>query len=184
MKERSLAESVGRAQRGDQEAFRVLFDALHDRLFGYASAHVRSRESASDLVQETLVDLWKELPRFRYQSDGKFYSFVFLILKRKLAKHYGKEARAHESLDERQEILGDTDDAIAVLPEYEDHRRLMKAFEMLSETSKEILSLRNWSDLSFKEIAETLNIGESAAKVRHHRAINELREILIAQGYI
>lgn len=183
MDEHSLKDFVARAQRGDQDAFRALFDAFYDRLFSYAVAHTGSRDGAMDLVQETFVDLWKELPKFRYRSDGEFRGFVFLILKRKISKHRGVMKRAHESLDERYEALGDADEALGVLPEYEDHRGLMRAVGMLSETSREILSLRHWSDLSFKEIARILDIGESAAKVRHHRAIGELRDVLATLGY-
>lgn len=178
-----LEEFVARAQRGDQDAFRALFDILSDRLFAFAVAHTRDRDSAADLVQDTFVDVWKELPKFRYRSDGEFYGFVFLILRRKLIKHHRAKNHAPESLDERQEMLGDSDGAIAVTAEYEDHRGLLKAISMLSKTSREILALRNWSELSFREIAQTLGIGESAAKVRHHRAINELREILKTLGY-
>lgn len=183
MDELPLQEFLARAQQGDRVAFRALFDALNDRLFAFAITHCGDRDTAMDLVQDTFVDLWKELPRFRYRSDGEFYGFVFLVLRRKLAKYHEAKKRAHESLDVRQETLGDADESVAIMPQYEDHRGLLKAISMLSKTSQEILALRNWSELSFSEIARTLDIGESAAKVRHHRAINELREELQKIGY-
>ncbi len=183
MEDLPLQALLERVRSGSHDAFRVLFDRLNDRLFAHAYAHTKERESAKDLVQETFIDLWRGVESFSYRSDQEFHGFVFLILKRKLTKYYSERKRAPGSLDQRMEEVGDRDETLAIVPEYEYHRGLMKGFDQLSETSREILSLRNWSDLSFKEIAHVLDISESAAKVRHHRAIGELRDTLIAQGY-
>ena len=79
----TLQDLIDDSRKGDQKAFRVLFDTLSNRLFTYALSHTRSRDEALDLVQETFIDLWSALPKFNYKNDESFYGFVFLILKRK-----------------------------------------------------------------------------------------------------
>ena len=64
---------------------------LSDRLFSYALAHTRNRDDALDLVQDTFIDLWGGLKKFKYKNDESFYGFVFLVLKRKLYRHYKKQ---------------------------------------------------------------------------------------------
>jgi RNA polymerase sigma-70 factor, ECF subfamily len=182
MTERTLASLVEEAADGSQEAFRQIFDRLHGRLFSYARGHVSDRDAASDVVQDTMIGIWEALPTFEYRSDEAFYAFAFMILKRGLMKIYGKASRAPASLDAMLEELGDSV-APRETPEYEDHRTLMKVLDTLSEGAKDVIMLRYWSDLSFGEVAATLGIGESAAKVRHHRAMGELREALTTYGY-
>jgi RNA polymerase sigma-70 factor (ECF subfamily) len=183
MTEESFREALERAQRGEHDAFRVLFDRLHDRMFTYAVSHTGDRDRAMDIVQETFVDLWKQLPRFQYRSDDEFLGFVFLVLKRKLARHYAMSRREPYSLDERPESLGGEDSVLERSVEHEDHRWLLSCVDALSERSREVIVLRHWSGFSFAEIAKILGITETAARVRHHRATAELRVRMKSMGY-
>ena len=60
--------------------------------------------------------------------------------------------------------------------EHEDYRHLLKQINMLSEKYQEVLRLRYWSGMKLSEVAEFLGIDEGTAKVRHFRALNELRK--------
>lgn len=171
---RTLGEHIAKAKKGDRSSFRVIFDLLNSRLYAYAVSHTSDREEAYDLVQETFIDLWKQLPRFHYRSDEEFLGFVFLVLKRKIVRRYKKRQTQTVSLDAYIEQVGETVE-MSESPEYQDHRVLLKHLDRLSAAAKEVLVLRYWSELSFKEIAEVLKINESAAKVRHHRALEVLR---------
>lgn len=183
MSETTLARVVKSMQEGDHDAFRVLFERVHDRLFVYAASRSPSRDQALDLVQETFVDIWKQRNSFTYHDDERLLGLIFLILKRKMIKRYRDKNEHHESLDERTEKIGDHDEELSFLPHYEDHRLLQKVIDQLSSRSKEVIVLRYWSDLSFQEIAVVLSITETAAKVRHHRAVKELKEKLLSHGY-
>ena len=80
----TLYQSIKDAQTGDTGAFKVIFDELNDRLFGYALLQTKNRDDALDVVQDTFIDLWHALPSFTYQHDEAFYGFIFIILKRKI----------------------------------------------------------------------------------------------------
>ena len=139
---------------------------LSDRLFSYAIAHTRDRNDALDLVQDTFIDLWNALGKFKYKNDESFYGFVFLVLKRKLYRHYKKQPRTVE-LEEKH-----ISENYAI--EVEDYRYLEKVMATLSKNYQELLRLRYWSGFSFKEIAAVMDVKEGTAKVWHHRALNAL----------
>lgn len=167
VKSQSVEGLVAEAKGGNEDAFRELFDMLSDRLFAYALSHTRSRDDALDCVQDTFIDLWSGLEKFRYRNDESFYGFVFLILKRKLYRHYKKKPQTVE-LDEKYITENYT-------LEVEDYRYLERILGTLPERYQELLKLRYWAAFSFKEIAAVMNIKEGTAKVWHHRAINSLQ---------
>ena len=163
------------AQEGDSEAFRHIFDLLSDQLFTYALSHTKSRDEATDLVQETFIDLWKALQKFTYKSKSQFYGFVYIILKRKLYKIFRRTLSSVE--------LEETQIADSYEIKIEDYRYLEKKLHKLPERYQELLRLRYWSELSFSEIAACLNTNESTAKVWHHRALKVLNEQLQNSDY-
>ena len=167
---KTIEELVEMSKTGDQNAFRGLFDLLSDRLFRYALAHTRNRDDSLDLVQETFVDLWNALQGFSYRNDESFYGFVFLVLKRKLYRHYKKQPRTVE-LDEKYIEENYT-------LEIEDYRYLEKIMMTLPKNYQELLRLRYWSAFSFKEIAAVMDVKEGTAKVWHHRALSALNKSL------
>lgn len=173
MKDDTLEKLVRLAKDGDTEAFRELFDTLSDRLFRYAASHVGDREAALDIVQDTFVELWGALKRFEWQSNEAFYGFVFVILKRLLARHYEKKRKESTQLPAEAHFL----------VEVEDYRHLLKCMDSLSAEYREVLTLRYWSDLTFNEIASILHIKETTAKVWHHRAIQKLRSVVHKHEY-
>lgn len=175
----ALKEVITRAGAGDRDAFRHVFDLASDKVFRYLMSQLQNREDAHDLLQETFIDLWKGLRKFRYQSDDEFWGFLFLIARRKVY--------AYRKIPNKT-VLVDGDEFDALIPEelhdhpeYEDYRFLHRTLATLGAKSKEILTLRYWSDLSFAEIAVVAGISEGAAKVRHHRALRELEGALEPQ---
>jgi RNA polymerase sigma-70 factor (ECF subfamily) len=179
----TLGSAARKAAQGDRDAFRAIFDAGNDKLFHYLLGQLHDRDEALDMLQETFIDIWRALPKFRYRSDEEFWGFVFTIARRKVFAHRKRALReAHVVDNSTLEIL--SEERTATIAHYpEDHRVLISALAKLSDTSREILKLRYWSELSFKEIAITIATNESAAKVRHHRAIKEL-QIYLPKEYV
>lgn len=172
--EKMLKRQVLLAQEGNAQAFRELFDALSDKFFGYTVSHTNDRDAALDIVQETFIDLWKALPRFHFRGDEQFYGFAFLVLRRKVA-HFHRR-RKTVSLEDTGEVAVDPAPA-------EDYRHLKRTVEELPPSYAEVIRLRYWSSLSYAEIASSLSISENTAKVRHHRAVRLLENILNRAQY-
>jgi RNA polymerase sigma-70 factor (ECF subfamily) len=166
---------VEKSARGDADAFKALYVKLVDRVFGYLAGRT-DRTAATDLAQDSFVELYKALPSFTYRSEFEFHAFVFVIVKRTLARHYEnkhtKAARYTESLDERVLTSPDTDRL--------ERLSLMQALDVLDEITREIIVLHHWSRYTFPEIATLTDMTESAVRTRHHRALAILKAQLIS----
>ncbi|MDO8565484.1 MAG: RNA polymerase sigma factor [bacterium] len=159
---------------GNDEAFRALFDEVYDDLFRFIRARVSTREDALDTLQEVFVDLWQALrsQSFIYGSELEFRSFLYTIARRKVARLY-RFRKPTVSLEDMENLALSEPDSepgeIAVL---------MEAVGKLNNEDGEVIRLRYFSGLPFSQIADLLNRGESAIKVRHHRAIEKLKNML------
>ena len=172
-----LSVFVRGAVAGSHEDFAHLYAHSSDKVFRFLLGQLRNREVALDVLQEVYIDLWKQLPKFRYRSEGECWGFIFTLARRKVYKARQERERASIAVpNETLEFLHESGSSPA--PIAEDERALHGAIAKLSALSREILDLRYWSELSYKEIALALQTTENAAKVRHHRAIKEL------QGYL
>ena len=176
----ALVSSVQKAAQGDRAAFRAVFDAGNDKLFHYVWGQLKNREEALDVLQETFIEIWRALPKFRYRSEEEFWGFVFTIARRKIFASRKRSARRkHIDVVDNNSLDLLSAENTEHIPTYPDnHHLLLHALAKLGETSREILKLRYWSELSFKEIALATETSENAAKVRHHRAIKELQTYL------
>jgi RNA polymerase sigma-70 factor, ECF subfamily len=166
--DRTIEEWVGQAKNGDTEAFRSIFELMSDQLFSYALSHTKSREDALDVVQETFIELWNAISGFSYQSREAFYGFVYIVLKRRIYRNYKKAGNTVALEDQYLEESYEMD--------VEDYRHLYKFISNLPENYQELLRLRYWSSLPFRDIAACLNIKETTAKVWHYRAVKELQK--------
>jgi len=153
--------------------FRDVYEYFIDKIYAYIRYRVGTEEEALDLTQDVFIDLYEALPTFSYHSDPQFYSFVFTITKRKLAKHYAKvlpeklrRVDVEESTLSVSSDSTDTNDAVS------------RALQTLDEETREIITLHHWSRYTFPEIALLLNMTESATRVRHHRALKSLAAII------
>lgn len=166
-----LQDALFHAGQGNEAAFKAVYDHLVDRIFSFVRARARSREEAFDVTQEVFVDVWGALPNFRFISDAHFYSFVFVITKRKLIRHY--KTHPHESLDDLETGIHPS-----IGPDISDPDGMRALVVQLPEKYREVVELRYWSGLSFAEIGEQLGVTENNAKIRHHRAIKELGRLM------
>lgn len=162
---------VARAQGGDAESFKMLYEHLINRVFAYVVTRTQSRSVATDITQDVFIELHKSLTTFSYKSDAAFYAFVFIIVRRRLARRYEEDKRHYvvnvdESLHQDQGVSTETVTSVHT------------ALEMLDECSREIIVLHHWSRFTFAEIGELITMSESAVRVRHHRAKAMLASIL------
>ncbi|MCL2649104.1 MAG: sigma-70 family RNA polymerase sigma factor [Phycisphaerales bacterium] len=186
MDARAIAELLSRCQAGDQTAWDALVDAYWQRLFGYALRVTGNAELAQDLVQETFLRIVQRLGK--YDDQGKFEAWLFRILVN-LVRDHGRSRLRHptqstviESDGERIEM---TDELAAKVPapheplhHREDVDALQVALRKLPEGDRQILMLRHFADMPFKDIARTLNCPIGTVLARAHRALGKLRSMM------
>jgi len=168
-----IPELIELSKQGDEQAFRLLYEHLNNNLFAFIVARTNSREGAKDVLQDVFVDLWRACQRFRYKSDKQFYAFVFTIARRRLIKYYRASQASVELSD--QQTLDNYEEQVEYFPQ------LNEAVSGLNKKYQDVINLRYWSQMSFVEIADWLDITANTAKVRHHRALKHLQSLI--KGY-
>lgn len=169
--ENIIKECVAR----DRVAFEHLYEHLIDRVYAYVWFRTNTKAEATDITQDIFIDLYTSLANFQYQSIPQFYSFVFTIAKRKLAKHYDthtSEVTTHIDFPSEDMLPDEAETDVEMTDE------VRRAVGALPEVAQEIIVLHHWSRYTFAEIATLLEMRESAVRVRHHRALKELAQLL------
>ena len=169
------------AKRGDRAAFGKLVGMYQKRVYAAAYAIVGNGHDALELAQEGLARAFKAMPRF--DTTQPFYPWLYRIVKNACLNHLKKRRRHGEvSLDALVEN-GYSPIAGAATPwqtaaTHEAYAEIWRAIEQLPAMHREILVLRHFDDLSYKEIADCLEIAPGTVMSRLHTARRRLREVL------
>lgn len=170
---------IQRAQKGDHEAFAALVDEHQRYVYNLALRVVKDENEALDLAQETFVRAWMALPNFKGQSQ--FRSWLYRIVTNLC---YNRLPNLRRSLND----LGD--DVMEDIPESsfknpvsefesnETRRHLLQAIDDLDANYQLLITLRYQHELSYDEIASTLNLPLGTVKTGIFRAKEQLRRSL------
>jgi RNA polymerase sigma-70 factor, ECF subfamily len=177
-------ELVERCQQGDVAAFEPLVEKYRQRVWRLAVNVLRDREEAWDVAQEAFVRAWQALPSFRGQSA--FYTWLFRIVMNVASdrlRQRGASGRAfgteRVTEEEFERVMVDQDpapDTEAVRTE--ERERIERALGALPEHHRTIIMLSDLQGLSYKEIAEVLDIPMGTVMSRLHNARKRLRDVL------
>lgn len=165
------AELIARAQSGDRAAFAVLVRAHQNEVYTLARRLVGDPDLAADVSQEALIRAWRAMPRFR--GDAKLSTWLHRIVvntawtqRKRAMRHTGVPM---EEVAERPASLGPNQpEAAGELVEL--RGRLKTALDGLPDGQRKVVVLKDVYGWSHAEIAETIGISVTAAKVRLHRA--------------
>jgi RNA polymerase sigma-70 factor (ECF subfamily) len=171
-----MRKLINESATGDAESCKKLYEHLVDRIFAYVRSRTNTHEQAVDITQDVFIDFFSTLSNFRYQSQAQFYSYVFVITRRKLAHQYADNER--RGLKTTTEFNEDTTVVSTVDTPHEIRSDIEKALTTLDAETREIVVLHHWSRYTFGEIALLMNMTESGVRVRHHRALKGLGVLL------
>jgi RNA polymerase sigma-70 factor (ECF subfamily) len=167
-------DDVVRAQGGSHEAFERLAAATAGRLMGTAMLILRDRDAARDAVQETLIEVWRNLPTLR--DPGAFEGWLQRILVR--ACHRAVRSSSRRAVEVRQLDIDmpRPSDEHAV----DDRDQIERAFRRLTTEQRTVLVLHHHLGLPLAESAGILRIPTGTMKSRINRATAALRAALDA----
>lgn len=167
---------VRRAQAGDRDAFRSLYQAYQDRVFATAYRIAGDRETAADLTQEVFVKVYEELPGFRFGS--RFSTWLYRVAANHAINKASETAR-HARINERiaRERPSAAPESAPVRDRFADDR-VQAALDGLSLKLRAVTVLRYLEGLSYEEIAETLDLSVGTVKSRLFLAHATLKEAL------
>jgi RNA polymerase sigma-70 factor (ECF subfamily) len=173
------ADLVARARSGDRDAFAQLASQSIDHLAASARLIIRDRERARDVVQDTLVRAWRNLPTLR--DPERFEGWVRRLLVRACVDEL-RRMRRHvveiELTELHQPPVADAATAVA------DRDALRRAFRRLDPEQRSLVVLHYYLDLPLAEVADALDMPVGTAKSRLFRARTALRAALDADERI
>ena len=173
MSETSDEELMRAVREGDVAHLGVLFERHHARVHALCFRLTRRADIADDLVQETMLRVLRYASSYR--GDSAFATWLYRLAYNVCREHWRKTRRDEETTDlsEVQGVIARDGDE----PTDERHLLLEEAMQRLAPARRAVLVLSRYHDLGYDDIAGVLECTPAAARVRAHRALNELREI-------
>ncbi len=170
--EYSEKKLVERCRKGDEGAFRILVEKYKDLLLGTAYLILKNRQSADEVVQETVLKMWENLPSLHDSSNLK--PWLMRIVINEANQQFRKKSIPTVSLESASEIPDDDYNIDELLIREENHQILQEALSSLSPEQREVIVLRYYSDLTVPEIAAAVSVPEGTVKSRLSRALDRL----------
>ena len=176
--------------QGNNEAFDILLNRYKDRLYAYIYYTARNEELAEDIFQETFTKAIVTIQQGRYNENGKFPAWLTRIAHNLIIDCFRQEKQENlVSCDEEERNLlnnirlseGTVEAEIVNHQILSDVRRLMKH---LPDEQREVVHMRFYQDLSFKEIAEMTGVSINTSLGRMRYAILNLRRMAEKHGIV
>jgi RNA polymerase sigma-70 factor (ECF subfamily) len=177
-------ELVQQFVSGEQSSFEILINRHKDKVYTYIFLMVKNEFLAQDIFQETFIKVVKSLHAGKYQENGKFISWVVRIAHNLIIDHFRKEKqmKTFSNDDYESDIFNSTkfsdktvEDGIIYEQIMTDVRQLV---DFLPDEQKEVILLRHFMGLSFKEIADQTNVSINTALGRMRYALINLRKLV------
>lgn len=176
-------------QEGDTDSFDVLVTRYKDRIFSSILFFVKDSYLAEDLFQDVFIKIIDTLKNKRYTEEGKFLPWALRIAHNLCVDYFRKVKRAPAiKTSDNQDIF----EVIQIAEEGPDtklmraqsHERVRLMLDLLPEEQREIIVLRHYANLSFKEIAQITNCSINTALGRMRYGLINLRKMMIEKQIV
>jgi RNA polymerase sigma factor (sigma-70 family) len=169
---------------GDESALATLLSRHKSKIYTSIYLLVKDRYLAEDIFQDTFIKVINTLKSGKYNEEGKFLPWVLRISHNLVIDHFRREKRnptiTNQDGFDIFEVLGFSEESIEdVKLRDENHKELRALIQQLPEEQKEVLIMRHYGDLSFKEIADLTGVSINTALGRMRYALNNLRRMML-----
>jgi RNA polymerase sigma-70 factor (ECF subfamily) len=169
---------------GDHSSLQTLIERHKNRLYSYIMLLVKDKQLADDVFQDTYVKVINTLKQGTYKDEGKFIQWVMRIAHNLVIDHFRKLKKVNfvDSRNNEYDIFDTikfTDPSIEEqLITFQIHQDVKKLLDYLPEEQREVLHLRCYAGLSFKDIAEQTDVSINTALGRMRYALINLRKMI------
>jgi len=180
----SERQLIDRAKKGDADAFNELMGRYSQTIFNIGLQMLRDRDDASDMTQETMIKVYRALPRFR--GDSSFSTWVYRIMVNTCRDFLRSASRRREvpfsdfgEEDDDGPVFDVADDSVQperLYIEGEDEQYLLSLIQGLKPAYRLAVTMRELGGLSYQEIADAGNVSIGTVKSRLNRARAAMRE--------
>lgn len=174
---------VGLYEQGNNTAFEVLLTRYRSRVYSYIFQIVRDRELTEDIFQDTFIKAIVTIQQGRYFESGKFLGWINRIAHNLIIDHFRKEKNENTiSADAFEyDIVNNTKLSDLSIEDIMSNEQVLcdvvRMVDFLPEVQQEVVRMRFFEDLSFKEIAEKTNVSINTALGRMRYALLNMRKM-------
>ncbi len=170
-------------KNGDEEAFKILLEKHKNRVYTTIFLIVKDRYVAEDLSQDVFIKVVKTIKNGKYNEEGKFLPWLLRISHNLAIDYFRKQKRNPTIITEDGgnifNSLAFAEDSIeSNRINKETHKKIRELIKTLPKAQREVLIMRHFTDMSFKEIAEATDVSINTALGRMRYALINLRKKL------
>ena len=175
--------------KGDESSLNQLIKRHRQKVFTSILIMVKDKDRAEDIFQDTFIKVVRTLRSGNYNEEGKFLPWVVRIAHNLVIDHFRREKRTT--------MIRDTDEfsILSTLPVYDDnveekiikdqiHADVRKLIDELPFEQKEVLIMRHYANMSFKDIADVTNVSINTSLGRMRYALINLRKLIDKKGVV
>ncbi len=185
---KSDKELIERYQDGDVHSFELLIGRYQKQVYSYIITLVKDKQLADDVFQDTFVKVIQTVKSKAYKDDGRFVQFAMRIAHNLVIDHFRKENRIPtvESSSEDYNYIDNVPITDASVEQGmivdQVHSDLHRMIAFLPDEQREVLRMRIFDDMSFKDIADVTNVSINTALGRMRYALINLRKMMVANN--
>ena len=169
---------------GNNEAFETLLNRYKQRIYSFIYSKIKDRELADDVFQDTFIKVIKTLKKGTYNDEGRFLSWVMRIAHNLIVDHFRRKQRMpmYESHDSDKDVFYRVSEPTQNIEDLLINTQIKEDLNILiNELPKnqlEVLHMRLYQDMSFKEIAERTNVSINTSLGRMRYGLINLRKLI------
>ena len=176
-------ELIAQYVAGDESALKTLITRHEKKVFSYIMISVKNRELAEDIFQDTFIKVINTLRSGNYKEEGKFVQWVMRIANNLKIDYFRKMQRmpvfeGNGDFDIFDVIYGSDPSVEQKMITEQIYEELRVLITMLPDEQREVLEMRIYNDISFKDIAEITGVSINTALGRMRYALINLRKII------
>lgn len=175
---------------GQESALNILINRYQQKIFSYIMMVVRDKDLAEDLFQDTFIKVINTLRLGNYREEGKFNQWIMRITRNLIIDHFRKSQKmsfvdnSNENGSFFDNFSEPTHSIEQIMITEQIHDTLRSLIKLLPDKQQEVLIMRLYQDMSFKEIADLTNVSINTALGRMRYAILNLRKMVEEKNII
>lgn len=168
---------------GNERSLEILITRHKQKIYGFIYSKLANQELVEDIFQDTFIKVINTLKAGKYNEEGKFLPWVLRIAHNLIIDHFRREKRTAtfkntDEFDIFSVISDGSMNAENQIIKDQVHYDVRRMIDELSDEQKEVLTMRIYRDMSYKEIAESTGISINTALGRMRYALSNMRKMM------
>ena len=167
---------------GNTQSFNQLIQKYNDKVYGYILSKIKDKDISNDIFQEVCIKVLNILRSGKYKDQGKFLPWLMRITHNVIIDYFRKETRLqHFNKNFKFDLINSLNDDNEIqdskYPNFDQSKELKKLTGLLSEDQKEVIEMRFFGGMTFKEISNECGISINTALGRMRYALSNMRKL-------